>query len=671
MLTRTRFDQMVEPAPDGLPNRRVVLVPLLLLFLLFAGLVGAGISGTSSGEFQKAFSSGDDSRLVLGASRDIRSDEWFVQTPWTISQVEQGLPRTNGTFPGGMDSTVQHDMPSKDWSTAFRPHLWGFFALPLDQAMAFKWWLPGFSMIAAGFLFMVTLLPRRPIGSMAMAVGFFFAPFFQWWSLSITYWPVAWALVTMAAVVWLLKRPRSKPAWVLSALSGYLVITTGTGVYVPFIVPAGLAVVFFAVGAVLQGGRSEGSTVRQRLLRLWPLVAAGGVAVIVMGVWAATRWKTIELFTGTVYPGARLEPPGGAQSWYAVRSVFGAVAAKDWLNDDAVALLGVNRSEASSFFLPGLFIIPVLLWLLVHRWRSRRQVDWVVLGSLMALTLFLAYLFLPGWDPLAHLLFLDRSTPTRMRLGLGLVSLLLVVVAAWRVDQLRRADATTRVPWLIVIGSAALAAAANISLLVYLGKDGGSPYSPSTVVVLVAAAYVLVVAFLARGWFTAGALVFLALSMVSAAWVNPVYRGVYDLNDTKIVKTAKALDPDREGTWVGVGMHSGAALVESGLTGYSGFQSAPPPLMWSQIDPEGRYEQLWNRLALVLWYGGEGEPVPTNPGLDQIHVNFDSCSDFAQKHVTNVLSEAPLDQRCLRLVETVKQGKLQFWIYDVTKRDPA
>lgn len=298
----TRAERFLEPAPDGLPNRRVVLVPLLLLLLLFAGLVGAGYSGTSSGEFHKALGEGSDSRLIIGNSRDIRSDEWFVQTPWTVSQVVQGLPRTNQTFPGGMDATVQHDMPSKDWSTAFRPHLWGFFVLPLDQAMAFKWWLPIFSMIGAGYLLAVSLLPRRPVGSMAMSAGFFFAPFFQWWSLSITFWPIAWGLLTMAAVIWLLRRPRSRYAWALGALSGFLVVPTGTGVYVPFIIPVAFVVAAFVIGATLQGLGGEAGTVKSRIRRLLPLILSSGAAVVVMGLWAATRWNTIELFTSTVYP---------------------------------------------------------------------------------------------------------------------------------------------------------------------------------------------------------------------------------------------------------------------------------------------------------------------------------------------------------------------------------
>ena len=132
---------------------------------------------------QPYLSSVADPDLVFGGPQPVRSDEWFVQTTWTISQVQQGLPVFNQSFPGGMDATVQHELPSTDWSVIFRPHLLGFLVLPLDNAMAIKWWLPGLALIAACYFFLVTIVPKRPIMAAAVAVAFFFSPFFQLWYL--------------------------------------------------------------------------------------------------------------------------------------------------------------------------------------------------------------------------------------------------------------------------------------------------------------------------------------------------------------------------------------------------------------------------------------------------------------------------------------------------------
>lgn len=665
---RERYLRAVEPAPDGLPNRRVLLIPLGLVALLLAGLVLAGWTGSSTGQYNQYFSDQADSRIVLGESQPIRSDEWLVQTPWTISQVEQGLPSVNGTFPGGMDATVQHDLPSKNWATAFRPHLWGFFVMPLDHAMALKWWLPPLAMVAAAFFFVITLMPRRPVGALALAAAFFWAPFFQWWFLSITFWPVAWALLTMGAVVWMMRRPRLRTAAPLAALSGYLIVATGTGIYAPFIIPCALVAALFVVAVVWDGAGVVGTTLRDRLRRVAPLLVGSFGAMIVMGVWVLTRLDTIELFTSTVYPGQRLTPPGEADSLFDVRSLLGGVVAKDLDVDGVVTHLGSNSSEASSYFLPGLFLVVTAIWLVVRRWRVSRRIDWIMVSMLIAGVIFLAYLFLPGWDPVSHLLLLDRSTVPRMRIGIGLLAVVLMVLVAWRIDEARAEESPVLPPWWTVAVAGLLVAGTSAAVIRSLQEESKTPLVLSYLVVAVAVLYLATVVLGARGFFTASAIAFLAISLASSSGVNPLYKGVYDLNDTRLVKTMKSVDRSADANWVGIGLLSSTALVESGLRSYGGFQSAPSKEMWKDIDPPSRYPEIWNRLGLVLWNPGPGEPVPTNPGLDQVLLNFDPCSTFAQQHVTYVLSDALLEPTCTRELDMLPYPGREFRIYEVVPR---
>ncbi|MET0864202.1 MAG: hypothetical protein ABWZ98_07690, partial [Nakamurella sp.] len=206
---RDSWANLVRPRSTGLPNWLVLCwFPLLLLLLLLA-FVAFGISGSSTGNWWGYFESGTDPSLLRGTPRPIRSDEWLVQSSWVVSQIQQGFPVFNGTFPGGMDATVQNDLPVWEWSSLFRPHVVGFLLLPLDQGMAIRWWLPGLSLIAAAYVLLVTLLPRRPITSAALATVFFLSPLIQWWFLPTTIWPPTWAFLAMAAVIWALRDPRS------------------------------------------------------------------------------------------------------------------------------------------------------------------------------------------------------------------------------------------------------------------------------------------------------------------------------------------------------------------------------------------------------------------------------------------------------------------------------
>ena len=667
---RSRWNAFVEPTADGLPNRRVIVLPLAGLALLLIALVALGVTGSSSGAVHDYLSSREDSDLIAGQPQPIRSDEWFVQTPWTISQVEQAFPIRNEAFPGGMDATVQHDLPAADWSTAFRPHLLGFFFLPLDQAMAVKWWLPGFALIAAVYLFVIALLPRRPIAALALGVGFFFSPFLQWWYLSISFYPLVWGLLVMTTVVWCLRSRRPVGRWVLAALTAYVTVAMGTGIYVPFIIPVVIVAFGFGLGCVLTSDFGHGGVVR-RLGRVVPVFIAGGAAAAILGVWLATRWSTIIGFTSTVYPGERLQAVGNG-GWSELSSLLSGFLSFR-LDESQGVPFGANSSEASTFLLPGLFVSIVLLSLTIQRLRERRGVDWLSVGLLGSGAVMLAFVFLPNWDYVAHLLFVDRTTYGRIRLGFGLLSLVIIVVTALRIDE-RRREAKA-----VVIGSSLIAAGlASLSisfvLLFAFRHSTGSELSGRDWIMAGASSAIFVVSvwFFARGRATVAAVLSLLLALLSALTVNPLYRGVLDLRETATAQQVELLDRETPGgAWVGLNttVVPTMILVESGVTSFNGFQSAPSSEMWAQVDPTGSREEVWNRLANVSWIPGAGNPDPRNPAPDQIQMTFDSCDEFAQAKVTWVLSETVADQACLRLVETIPEGPTTMRIYEVTPRE--
>ncbi|THG36057.1 hypothetical protein E6C70_00475 [Glaciibacter flavus] len=661
-----RYRKATTPRPDGLPRRRVVLLPLLALAAVLAILVGLGITGSSTGYLNQFVSNGADSRLIAGKPQSIRSDEWFVQSTWTVSQVEQGLPPRNTSFPGGMDATVQHDLPTLDWSMVFHPHLWGFLLMPIDNAMALKWWLPAFAMIAAIYLFVVTMLPRRPALAAVLAIGFFFAPFFQWWYLSITFLPVAWAFLLMATVIWLIRSGKRAERYVLSGLVGYGAIVVGTSIYAPFIIAATWPAVGFAVGFVLTRTSGLITGFWQRLKRLTPLAVAGGATLLGLGLWLMTRWSTIESFTSTVYPGQRLQAVGQATR-ADLYSIMGGVFSPGLGAVNGVPM-GVNASEGSTFLLPGAFLVLPLVWLVVSGIRRRRSVDWLSIVLLGLGVVFVAYLFVPGWDALSHLMLLDRTTTGRLRLGLGILSLLMVVVLVVRLNERRDEDVEPkRLPVWIIVMAPLTALGANLIVARWLHMSGSPLVTQWTVWIVVLVLFVGAVLFLTLGRPLVGGVALLIASLLCGAGVNPVYVGVYNLNDTKLVAALKVVS-SHDSEWVGIGdtVVPTVALVESGLHSYNGFQSSPSDDMWSQIDPSGANEVVWNRLANVSWAAGSGAPAPYNPAPDQIHMTFDSCNAFAQHNIDFVLSERALAQPCVDLVRTVQEGPQTFRIYEVT-----
>jgi hypothetical protein len=638
VTVRTRLDELARrygrwttPRVDGLPNLRVLLVPPAALLLLAGIAVALGLNGFSSGAFHPELSSGPDPQLLLGQPRDIRTDEWYVQTSWAIAQVEQGLPVENQTFPGGMDATLPQDLPRADWTVAFRPHLLGFLVFDVDHAFSVKWWALVVGLLVAAYWFFVSLLPRRPGVAVMLALAAYFSPIIQWWFLATTTWPIAWAFAIMAALIWA-TRARGIGRAVSAGIGGVLTVVMAMGIYVPYIVPCVIVAVGFAVGWLVQEVRG-GLRLRSLLGRLVPLVVAEAVAVALTLVWLASKADTVTAFLSTEYPGERLTPPGSA-------GVMGAVQLLAFPFSEALAsggVLGANSSEASTVFLAGAFLLPVVVWLVVREARARHPLPWALIATSAALLLLFAYLFIPGWDALAQLTLLDRGTVNRVRLGVGLGSL---VVAVLLVRELELRG--LRAPRLLAaLGAGAfLLSGIAIAVAMFVVVPSVYQFLPWWWLLLILGT-VAVWAF-ARRRIVLAAATTLLVTLAAAAWVNPVYVGVLDLRETPVAQEVEAVDDADPGVWVGMGGRlTTAVLLESGVEAYNGFQGAPDPGLWDEIDPDDEFSFQWNRLAGVSWTTGSGEPTVSNPAPDQILVTFDACADFAQANVDYVLSDLP------------------------------
>ncbi|MCU1581324.1 MAG: hypothetical protein JWO01_712 [Microbacteriaceae bacterium] len=660
-----RYRTLTGIRADGLPRYRVLLSVPAILLILGAILVGVGINGTSSGAMFNLVSEGHDPQLIAGSPQLIRSDEWYVGASWSIAQVQQGLPERNQTVPGGMDAALPHDLPRLDWSIAFRPHLLGYTFLDVGRGMAWKWWAPGLTLIAAAFCFLVTLLPRRPVLAAAIAVGFYFSPFFQWWFQPAIFWPAVWALTTMTALTWAVKNSSTLSRWIWAAIVGYLTVVMAMGIYAPFIVPVVVVVVFFAIGLLIEQKRAHASwwdLVKQVMPILSTGVVAGGLTL----VWLNSKSATVESFLATTYPGARLTKTGSSDLLSLARAVSSSFS--ESLKRGA-GFLGTNSSEASTFFFIGIFMIPIVGWIVYRSLKNRAVLPWTLIGVTASVFLFFAFFYLPGWDALAHLLFLDRTSDGRSRIGLGIASIAMLAYI------LRYIDAEVAKPgWMLAIGTGALflLPQVGIAAALWVTEGAGRLFHDAPLWWAYALVSAAAIVFFSRGRFAAGATAFVLVTVLSTITVNPIYRGIYDLRTTPEAKAVMRIDKAVPGTWVGIGgVETGAILLESGVKAFNGVQGAPSATMWRDIDPHDTYKFLWNRLAGIGWVPGTGEPTVSNPAPDQILVTFDACSSFARNHVNYVLSDnTKLPLSCLVAKQSFRIPKSTITIYQVAPHHP-
>lgn len=658
-----RYQRFAQPRPDGLPNRRVMLALPTVVILFGILAVGFALNGTSSGEMYERIYSGRDPALIAGHPEKIRSDEWYVNTAWSISQVQQGLPETNRTMPGGMDAALPHDLPRSDWSVVFRPHLWGYLLFDVNHATAFKWWIAALTFIVSGYLFLVTVLPRRPLVAGALSVGFYFSPFFQWWFQTVIFWPMAWAMVTLTAILWAIRARDRGSRWIWAGAVAFLTVVMAMGIYAPFIVPTALVVALFAVGTVIEQKR-RGAAWLKLSLQAAPILAAGVLGGAIALIWLHSKQKTIDAFLATSYPGERLTTTGSAPILSGVRTVGSSFSESLFLGD---GFLDINSSEAATFFLIGAFLIPVVVWIVARSARAGMVLPWILIAMVGAIVLIVVFCYIPGWNAIAHLLFLDRSMDGRLRLGLGLASFVILAFVMQYLDEERTSAGLRTTLFSVMLFLLAQLAVARVVI-----HFGGIQllFENSPFWWLDALASAAAIFFIARRRSTLGAGLFLVIGVLSTSGVNPLYVGVFDLRNAPVTRGIQNIDARHTGTWVGIGgVEISALMMESGVTAFNGMQGAPSRKMWDAIDPTSQYQFSWNRLAGIGWVFGPGEPVVSNPAPDQIISTFDACSKFAQKNVAYVLtSEKVISAQCLSADKSYAAPNQTFTIYRVIPR---
>ena len=645
----------------SLPELRDLAFPASVLGA-FSALTALGISGTSSTRlFTYLYGNRPDPHLLLGAPQGVRSDEWFVNTPLVLAQKVDGFPLVNHRLGTGMDMSLVFDVPYRDWSMLFRPQSWGFAFLPLDQAFAFKWWLPSVVLLLALYQFCLLVLPGRRLFAALLAGGVLAAPFAQWWFTSTTIGSLAWGFAAAAVFGSLLCATSRLQVILRSTALAYLCTCFALVLYPPFQVPCLLVVLAFCVGLLVMR-LSEGPR-RVVLKRSLAAVGAAVSAVLVSGLFALTRESAVRAVANTDYPGHRVSAAGG---FTGVRLLYGALTPVLELRGDKAhvmaAALGGNPSEASAFLLIGLFLVGVQVWLIVRARAKGLPANGVLVALLVLLLVFLANLFLVSFNVPSKLLLLSLVPHNRLHIGLGMLSTALIVATVW---ELRRQDVRTP-RWLVVSsGLATLGVTFEEAARVHqISPDATGGNLVVVAAGLLAAATVML---FASGRAELGAAGLLVFCLLAAGGVNPLYRGTFDTRDTPVGQAIRQVDAEAPGGWVSTaGLLGNALMIESGVHTYSGTFSYPGPGQWSYLDPTGAQHRVYNRYAQVVFRTHLSGPPLSNPQQDEIVVAFDPCGVFAQNRVQHLLTDRPLAGPCLRLDRQVTMPARTFYLYDVT-----
>jgi hypothetical protein len=398
-------------------------IGVLFLVLVGAGATGSSLElllGRSDQGAPHTFLSADSAVTHLaGQPRGVRSDEWMVVAASALAQANHQPPfpvvnRNLGLDGENMMVIGMTGVPVLHISALARPATWGFFALPLDKALAWYWFFPFFACLLALWWFLEVLAPGRSGRNLALSLLFCLAPYAASWS----HWPlyaVFFPSGAMAATLLMLQqRPGIRMGWLALAL-GWFLAGFALVLYPPWQITVATLYAMVLV-AWLIGNRRQ---VRWSWQTPLAFALATALLAALLYFWGHDARDAIAAMRGTVYPGQRAALQGGDLSILVLLRGFG--------NADTLSNLqgGVfNESEFGSYFL---LLLPI--WFLCLRQiRAQGAQPWV-LAACAAFSVF-GVVFVVWGVPLvlSKAMFWHYVSSSRIDLSLALASLLVVAL---------------------------------------------------------------------------------------------------------------------------------------------------------------------------------------------------------------------------------------------------
>ena len=621
---------------------------------VFAWYLLCGINFSNAAAFHYYIQpdlNGDLFMPLFGKVRGIRSDEWLVNMPFSVSTDYAGYGKFNEILRGTMNDNLPATGLYFSYAALSDPLNFGYFLFGAEGGASFFWCGGMMLSIMLSLEFAYILSGKRKLFALLGVALIAFSPFNLWWSISTLLTGFMGILVCTYYCMQADSFPK-RCMWMLGvAMSGAYFICQ---FYPAWQVPMVYILIPLFVWILVE----HFEVLRNFRAREW---IAAAVAIVLMASIVLSYLAGIQNYTeaimGTVYPGARFETGG-----YALKKIFAFIQTLRLPFQDVI--VGSNNSEASTFF--ALFPLPILMGLYVLiRQMIEKFKDRTAKLDLLNLLLLIPALFLsvfctvgiPDW--LARITLMSYSPADRAADWLSFVNLLLLI-------RLTAKGEKYKLPVPIAVGAVGFVVI-NSVLQSYAMCPGY--LADRYVLLIVPVTLVFGMACFARleGRSCDRILaVFAVIAIAIGLTVTPVNRGLESLTEKPAAKKIQEIsqaDPDAK--WIGYGnIISGQYLVANGAPCITSTNYIPNIELWTKLDPVGQYNEIYNRYSHISLQFVEGETAFRLLSPDHIALDL-SYGDIEKTECRYVFAMGAIEEASEAIDLRVLYQESNVWIYEI------
>lgn len=572
------FDKKPEKRTwgDYIYHWRYFIAAVLLFFCVIFELSGSSIAMWG----QHLGFSRDHTGDLIGAARAIRSDEWYVNTPFALSQYTADFPYVSNIIRGAAtDMFIVYGQPVKAYSILFRPFHWGYLFLPPAKGLSFFWCSRFFFLFMVSFEFGMLFFRKNRMLSFSYGAFVAAAPVVQWWfAVNGLVEMLIYGQTAVIAIRFYLKKSSYFQRIFCVTVLSWLATAYTLLFYPAWQAPFAYAFGFMVIGIIIQNYK-KGVFEKKDFLFFFLFVGLSSIELFPI---LEKSKDTIATVMNTSYPGQRISVGG-----YAAKYLL-SFPTNLWLPfEDLPNLATVNYCSFFSLFPLGAILgISLII--------KTKKKDPLLITLLLGAAFLGLYCIVPFPEFLAKLTLLSFSTDGRAAVAFSFINTVLLFYSISRLPKVKFLS------WFFcsfLFVSAVLAAQKGV-LTEYWGKE--------RMIITWLILFSFCVAIYTGGkrknyrFFTA---LCICISLGAGMSVNPVHKGLDVIYENPLYQAIKRIadETNAEDLWlVTTEDHTMANFtIMAGAPTINSTNVYPNLTRFKELDPEAKYYEIYNRYAHI------------------------------------------------------------------------
>jgi hypothetical protein len=580
-----KYSSKIKIIFDFLIKYRYIIGLIAFIFMVIFKL-----SFSSIGSWRTFVSSqNNQDTTLIGASRGIRSDEWLVQSTFALGQSmnkQQFYPLINENVRAteGQNMLMVYANPVCNITILARPQNLGFLLLGRDYG--FSWYFAMKMILLVLFSIEIAMIISKKNSFISIIGGLWiaFSPGIMWWFSSTgDIYLHAFAIITIfyyyiRNTEWKVWKKIFLGVAMSSSIAGFVFCY-----YPPFQIPIALVILAFIAVEFIQN--------RKKLKKIDYIIMSvslfAGLALI--GYYYIISKDAINAMLNTAYPGKR-DTPGGGLGVNCFINYFTNIFTT--ITSNRLAGLS-NQSEISSFIYPFVALLTSIVIYFKTDFKNKIKDK----DNFLTVLFIIVYLILFLWCFIGFGTFLSRITlfnmcpPARVFIIFGLVGVMLCISLISKMGECR-----TNINKFTVIFSI-IVCFIDIILIKWYNYD---VYLDSTKqLILIPILFFMNYLFITKNRKAFLYLIFI-LTFISGIIINPIEKGTDVIYNTKTsAEIQKICDENKDSLWIGNTNINAQYLIANGAKTLNGVNYYPNLNWINKIDPEGKFEKVYNRYAHI------------------------------------------------------------------------